>query len=102
MSLFKKYLEKNSWVLNSHSDTRVVTLDTLGKWALQEWEDCVVEGDNDVSREAAYWLKLDKFKMLGMLTHDAFMIEIAFACLGEEKLKEHLKKVSDSGESDKQ
>lgn len=74
---FKDYLEKNAWVLNSHSDTKVMAMDTLGKWFLKK-SICLkkqIDGDEIDGIDLAYWEG-----------NRQLLRELAVDCLGKEKV----------------
>lgn len=83
---FKEYLEKNSWILNSHSDTKVITIETLGKWAVnsiktnKQIKEKLIQ-ENDLRKSQSYLMAFGK---------EEFAREIAVACLGEVEIQKRL------------
>lgn len=90
MNPFKDFLEKNAWILNSHSDTKVITTHTLGEWALKKaqwYKEQAIKNDS-----------LKYYKSPGggfeLLTICGVYRDIAFECLGEEEASKRLKELN--------
>ncbi|KKK87116.1 hypothetical protein LCGC14_2756480 [marine sediment metagenome] len=102
MVTFKDYLDKNSWVLNSHSDTKVVTTETLGKWHLEKW----IKHNKDLQYSAEELIENMKMILKGRDLPLANVIlsmegvpyqshlEIAVDCLGEKEVKKRLEELN--------
>ncbi len=93
---FEKYLERNSWVLNSHSDTKVISIHTLGEWAWKTFYEntkrirLAKDGKGAFKDKKGRVRRLKKEYMNKLIHRNDVYINIALACLGKKEIDKRL------------